>query len=85
MQAFERFGARDQEHNRRRFEQIIGKSPALETVLEQVERVTPMDFHRSYPASSALKKIHSPSATKASISSGHEFRASLPKQRSISQ
>ena len=27
----------------RRFEQVIGKSPALETVLEQVERVAPTD------------------------------------------
>ncbi len=43
MQAFERFGAGDQERDRRRFEQIIGKSPALETVLEQVERVAPTD------------------------------------------
>jgi transcriptional regulator with GAF, ATPase, and Fis domain len=43
MQAFERFGAGDQEHDRRRFEQIIGKSAALEKVLEQVERVAPTD------------------------------------------
>ena len=43
MQAFERFGVSDQEHDRRRFEQIIGKSPALETVLEQVERVASAD------------------------------------------
>jgi formate hydrogenlyase transcriptional activator len=43
VEAFERFGAGDQEHNRRRFEQIIGSSPALETVLEQVERVAPAD------------------------------------------
>jgi formate hydrogenlyase transcriptional activator len=41
VEAFEKFGAGDQEHNRRRFEQIIGSSPALETVLEQVERVAP--------------------------------------------
>ena len=27
----------------RRFEQIIGKSPALESVLEQVEQVAPTD------------------------------------------
>jgi transcriptional regulator with GAF, ATPase, and Fis domain len=33
----------DQIHGRRRFEQIIGKSPALETVLEQIERVAPTD------------------------------------------
>ncbi len=41
MEAFERSGSGDQIHNRRRFEQIIGKSPALEMVLEQVERVAP--------------------------------------------
>jgi formate hydrogenlyase transcriptional activator len=34
---------RDQVSYDRRFEQIIGKSPALETVLEQVERVAPTD------------------------------------------
>src|SRR5712692_789649 len=39
--AFERFGPGDQDRNPRRFEQIIGKSPALEAVLEQVERVAP--------------------------------------------
>jgi len=39
---FERFGsAADQERDQRRFEQVIGKSPALEAVLEQVERVAP--------------------------------------------
>ena len=43
MEAFGRFGSGDQVHNRRRFEQIIGRSPALETVLEQVERVAPTD------------------------------------------
>jgi formate hydrogenlyase transcriptional activator len=43
VEAFEMFRAGDQEHNRRRFEQIIGSSPALETVLEQVERVAPAD------------------------------------------
>src|SRR5271169_5201001 len=41
VEAFERLGSGDQVHNRRRFEQIIGKSPALESVLEQVERVAP--------------------------------------------
>jgi len=41
--AFERFGSGDQDRNQRRFEQIIGKSPALEAVLEQVERVAPTD------------------------------------------
>ena len=33
----------DQARNLRRFEQIIGKSPALESVLEQVEQVAPTD------------------------------------------
>ena len=33
----------DQDRNTRRFEQIIGKSPALESVLEQVEQVAPTD------------------------------------------
>jgi formate hydrogenlyase transcriptional activator len=41
--AFERFGSGDQDRNQRRFEQVIGKSPALEAVLEQVERVAPTD------------------------------------------
>ena len=41
MQAFERSECGDQGQDRRRFEQIIGKSPALEAVLEQVERVAP--------------------------------------------
>ena len=41
MEAFGRSGSGDQVHNRRRFEQIIGKSSALEAVLEQVERVAP--------------------------------------------
>ena len=40
MGAFQRFGSVDSD---RRFEQIIGKSPALESVLEQVERVAPTD------------------------------------------
>jgi formate hydrogenlyase transcriptional activator len=33
----------DQERHERRFEQIIGKSPGLKAVLEQVERVAPTD------------------------------------------
>src|SRR5947208_9535629 len=33
----------DQDRDPRRFEQIIGNSPALEAVLEQVERVAPTD------------------------------------------
>ena len=41
MEAFGRSGYGDQVQDRRRFEQIIGKSPALEAVLEQVERVAP--------------------------------------------
>jgi formate hydrogenlyase transcriptional activator len=36
-----RFGSADQDGNQRRFEQIIGKSPALESVLDQVEQVAP--------------------------------------------
>ncbi len=43
MAAVARFGAGDQDRNPRRFEQIIGNSPALEAVLEQVERVAPTD------------------------------------------
>src|ERR1700693_1941474 len=35
------FGSVDQDRNPRRFEQIIGNSPALESVLEQVEQVAP--------------------------------------------
>jgi formate hydrogenlyase transcriptional activator len=41
--AVARFGSGDQDRNPRRFEQIIGKSPALESVLEQVEKVAPTD------------------------------------------
>jgi formate hydrogenlyase transcriptional activator len=40
---FQRFGSGDQAPYERRFEQIIGSSPALESVLEQVERVAPTD------------------------------------------
>jgi formate hydrogenlyase transcriptional activator len=36
-------GLVDQDRRERRFEQIIGKSPALKAVLEQVERVAPTD------------------------------------------
>ena len=43
MAAVARFGPVDQDRNPRRFEQIIGNSPALESVLEQVERVAPTD------------------------------------------
>jgi formate hydrogenlyase transcriptional activator len=41
VEAFERFGPADQDRDQRRFEQVIGKSPALEAVLEQVEKVAP--------------------------------------------
>src|SRR5437879_2681691 len=41
--AVARFGPADQDRNPRKFEQIIGNSPALEAVLEQVERVAPTD------------------------------------------
>jgi formate hydrogenlyase transcriptional activator len=40
--AFERFSSASQDRSRR-FEQLVGNSPALETVLEQVERVAPTD------------------------------------------
>ena len=43
MAAVVRFGSADQDANPRRFEQIIGHSPALESVLEQVEQVAPTD------------------------------------------
>ena len=41
MESFGRSGCGDQVQDGRRFEQIIGKSAALEAVLEQVERVAP--------------------------------------------
>jgi formate hydrogenlyase transcriptional activator len=41
--AVARFGSADQDANPRRFEQIIGNSPALESVLEQVEHVAVTD------------------------------------------
>jgi transcriptional regulator with GAF, ATPase, and Fis domain len=41
--AFKRLESGDQVSYERRFEQLIGNSPALEAVLEQVERVAPMD------------------------------------------
>ena len=43
MGAFENFGNRNQGSSKRRFEQLIGNSSALETVLEQVELVAPAD------------------------------------------
>jgi formate hydrogenlyase transcriptional activator len=41
--AFERFASGEQASNERKFEQVIGNSPALESVLQQVERVAPTD------------------------------------------
>ncbi|MDX6458462.1 MAG: formate hydrogenlyase transcriptional activator [Acidobacteriaceae bacterium] len=43
MGAFENLGSSDQVSYERRFEQLIGNSPVLEAVLEQVERVAPTD------------------------------------------
>jgi len=43
MAAVATFGPVDQDRVPRRFEQIIGNSPALESVLEQVEQVAPTD------------------------------------------
>ncbi len=43
MPAVARFGSAGQDASPRRFEQIIGNSSALESVLEQVERVAPTD------------------------------------------
>jgi len=41
LEVSERFESSDQDRNQRKFEQLIGSSPALELVLEQVERVAP--------------------------------------------
>jgi formate hydrogenlyase transcriptional activator len=43
VESFGRSGSDDHIHDWRSFAQIIGKSPALETVLEQVERVATTD------------------------------------------
>ena len=43
MGTIQRFGSGDVAPFERRFEQVIGNSPALESVLEQVERVAPTD------------------------------------------
>ena len=43
MGTFERLEPGDRDRNQRRFEQIIGNSPALEAVFEEVERVAPTD------------------------------------------
>jgi transcriptional regulator with GAF, ATPase, and Fis domain len=41
LDPFQRRGSRDRQSDERRFEQIIGASPVLESVLQQVERVAP--------------------------------------------
>src|ERR1700680_1252168 len=41
--AFERSGSSNQEGNQRRFEQVVGNSPALESVFAEVEQVAPTD------------------------------------------
>jgi formate hydrogenlyase transcriptional activator len=41
MGAVAKFGPIEQDRSPRRFEQLVGNSPALESVLEQVERVAP--------------------------------------------
>ena len=43
MGGFETLRCRDQEDRNHEFERIVGESPALEAVLEQVERVAPTD------------------------------------------
>jgi transcriptional regulator with GAF, ATPase, and Fis domain len=43
VETFENLGSGDQVSYERRFEQLIGNSPVLEAVLEQVERVAPTD------------------------------------------
>jgi formate hydrogenlyase transcriptional activator len=41
VEAFETLASGNRDRNQRRFEQLVGNSPALESVLEQVERVAP--------------------------------------------
>ena len=41
MEASQTLESGNQDRNQRRFEQLVGNSPALESVLEQVERVAP--------------------------------------------
>ena len=43
MEAFEKIGSNKRDRGPRRFEQLIGNSPALESVLENVERVASTD------------------------------------------
>ena len=48
MDAYQMLNSHARDSFPREFEQIIGNSPALERVLEQVEHVAPTGFHRSY-------------------------------------
>jgi transcriptional regulator with GAF, ATPase, and Fis domain len=41
--ALETSESRNQERSQRRFEQVVGTSPALESVFAQVEQVAPTD------------------------------------------
>src|SRR6266550_3500387 len=41
--AFEKSGSSNQERSQRRFEQVVGNSPALESVFAEVEQVAPTD------------------------------------------
>jgi len=43
VRGFDTLCSREQDQKSREFERIVGKSPALEAVLEQVERVAPTD------------------------------------------
>src|SRR6266568_3077756 len=43
VEAFESFASASQDRNQRRFEQLVGNSPALDFVLAQVERVASTD------------------------------------------
>jgi len=43
VSSFERFRSRDQEDGDHQFDQIVGSSPALESVLAEVERVARTD------------------------------------------
>jgi len=43
VEAFDRIGSDNRDRGPRRFEQLIGDSPALESVLEKVERVASTD------------------------------------------
>src|SRR3977135_482923 len=41
--AFEKSGSSNQDRSQRRFEQVVGNSPALESVFAEVEQVAPTD------------------------------------------